>query len=150
MVAPSSIRVSMVVEINRFAASTVKALRGNDWVTLDSLRHSLTGKEIVGLGGHDEIVPVEAFDFVGPPGHYDVAPLGQERRMMTLLFGQSADGVREPESIDEVRERKVPFQPLDLVLSDELPLRHLSMEFTAFLGCDGGGPSLTGLTLHFH
>jgi hypothetical protein len=70
--------------------------------------------------------------------------------MMTFFFGQGTHIVRELKGVDKVRERKVPFEALDLISSDKRPLRHLGMKLTAFLGRDSGGSSLAGLTLHFH
>jgi hypothetical protein len=70
--------------------------------------------------------------------------------MMTLLFGQNTNIVRELEGIDEVRKRKVPLQALDLVSNNERPLRHLSVKFKTFLCGNNGSPSVTGLTLHSH
>src|SRR5215510_15981892 len=49
----------------------------------------------VGLRGHDEVVPVEPADLVGPPGHRDMPPLGKEGGMVTLRLGEGADPVGE-------------------------------------------------------
>ena len=40
----------------------------------------------IGLRGHDKIIFVQVTDFVGPPGHRNLAPFGRETRMVTLFF----------------------------------------------------------------
>ena len=69
--------------------------------------------------------------------------------MMTFFFGQRTHVVRELKSANEVRERKISFDLLDVIPNDKRPLRHLSMELTAFLSRDGGSSTLTSLALHF-
>ena len=49
----------------------------------------------VGLGAHDEVVPVQTLNLVGPLTHRHATPLGQQRRMMTLFFGGGTHRVRE-------------------------------------------------------
>jgi hypothetical protein len=51
------------------------------------------GSQRVRLGRHDEVVPVEAADLVGPPGHRDSPPLGEESGMVALLFRESPNAV---------------------------------------------------------
>src|SRR5688500_17761003 len=38
-------------------------------------------------GRHDEVVPVEAANLVGPPTYRHPTPFGEERGMMALLLG---------------------------------------------------------------
>ena len=64
---------------------------------------ALSGQHI-GLRGHNEVVPVEAADLVGPPGHRDTPPLGEEGRMVTLRLSEGADPVGEGQRLGEVRE----------------------------------------------
>ncbi len=42
---------------------------------------------------HYEVVAVEAADFVSPESNCYTAPFGQNRGMMALLFGQSANAI---------------------------------------------------------
>ena len=58
----------------------------------------------IGLRGHDEVVPMEAADLVGPPAHCDTPPLGEERGVVTLRLGEGADPVGEGQRVGEVGE----------------------------------------------
>src|SRR5262249_37265725 len=58
----------------------------------------------ISLRGHDEVVPVESPDLVGPPGHRDAPPLGEEGGMVTLCLGESSDLVGEGQRVGEARE----------------------------------------------
>jgi hypothetical protein len=45
--------------------------------------------------------------------------------MMTLLFGDGADRVRELQRVDEVLELEPPLQSLDRISFDDGPVWHL-------------------------
>ena len=62
--------------------------------------------ELLGLGGHDEVVAMHALNRMSPPRHGDLSPDGKQCRMMRLGLGESADGVVEGEGMFEVAEQK--------------------------------------------
>src|SRR5918996_1470644 len=49
--------------------------------------------QLIGLGGHDEIVAVQVADFVSPPGNAHSSPLGGQLRVVALTFRQLSNGV---------------------------------------------------------
>ena len=67
----------------------------------------MLGGQRVRLGRHDEVVLVEPADLVGPPGHGDSPPLGQEGRMVALLLGEGAHPGGEGERVGEGRDVEV-------------------------------------------
>jgi hypothetical protein len=81
---------------------------------------ALSGQHI-GLRGHDEVVPMKATDFVGPPGDRDTPPLGEEGGMVTLRLGEGADLVREAQRVGEVREVEDPLEAGDPITLQEVP-----------------------------
>src|SRR5690606_7276629 len=54
-----------------------------------------TAGDQIGLGGHDEVVRMQAVGFVGPPGHRHLAPFRCDHGMMLFMLGQHADLVAE-------------------------------------------------------
>lgn len=62
------------------------------WGSLASFR--LLGDDIR-LCRHDKIVPMQSPNRMSPVPNRDFAPLGQDRRMMFLLFRDGRYGVRE-------------------------------------------------------
>ena len=52
---------------------------------------TLTDKEFVGLGGHDEVVAVQPLDLVSPPFDTDAAPFQRELGMMPFGLGLLSD-----------------------------------------------------------
>jgi hypothetical protein len=90
-------------------------------------------KEPVGLGGHDEVVSVQVPDFVRPPGNGHASPLGYESGVMSFGLGEISDTVGKGQGLDKIREAKNAFELSDPSLLDELPFRHLRVEFTDLL-----------------
>ncbi len=103
---------------------------------------------MVGFCRHDEVILVETADLMSPPGHGDAPPLGQQRRVMALFFGQCAYGVREGERIDEIRKDEVSLEALNSVSLHERPIGDLLVQRSTLLCRDSGGPALAGLTFH--
>ncbi len=75
----------------------------------------------IGLRGHDEVVPMEAADLVGPPGYRDTPPLDEEGRMVTLVLGEGTDPVGERQRGGEVREVEDSLEPGNAVALQQLP-----------------------------
>jgi len=50
------------------------------------LRVSPATCRLISFRRHDEIVAMQALDFVRPPGYGDFAPFGQNRGMMSFLL----------------------------------------------------------------
>src|SRR4051794_35517491 len=51
--------------------------------------------ERIDLCCHDEVVPVESADFVGPESHRHLTPFGENRRMMAFSLGEPTNAIRE-------------------------------------------------------
>ena len=64
-------------------------------------------------------------DLVRPPRGRDLAPLGQEGRMVSFLGCLLAYPACELECLGEVVEAKASFQLLCAIALDDLPLGHL-------------------------
>ena len=94
---------------------------------------------MVGLGGHNEVVAVQAADLERPPGDGDGSPLGDDAGMVTLFFGQLADGDGEGQGLAEVAETEGLGELLDAVLRLEGPVGDLRVEFGDLSVGDLGG-----------
>src|SRR5438128_2421791 len=71
---------------------------------------------------------MESADLVGPPGHRDTSPLGEEGRMVTLRLGEGADPVGEGQRVGEAREVEEPLEPGNAVAFHRLPGGDLAPE----------------------
>ncbi len=96
-------------------------------------------KEPVGLGGHDKVVSVKVPDFVCPPGNGHTPPLGYETGVVSFGLGQISDAVGKGQGLDKIGEAKNALELSDPSLLDELPIRHLRVEFTDLLVGDMRG-----------
>ena len=84
-------------------------------------------KGAVGFGGHDEVVAMEAADFVGPPVDGDVAPFGDEHGVMTFFFGDASDFDGEVHCLLEISEAEAASESIDAVDLDEVPIANDGM-----------------------
>src|SRR5262245_23129910 len=73
---------------------------------------------------------MQAADLVGPPGHCDTPPLGEERRVVALRFGEGAHPVGEGQRIGEVGKVEDALKPSYSITLQYSPARDLSHEFT--------------------
>src|SRR5690606_31138626 len=73
------------------------------------------GGQLVGARGHDEVVAMQAADLVGPPGHGDATPFGEQRRVMALGFGDLAHRQGKGQGLAEILEAERLFQLHDAV-----------------------------------
>jgi len=87
------------------------------------------GLEAIDLGCHHEVITMEPADLVRPERDRDPAPLGQDRRMMSLVLRQRADAIREGERLGEIRNARDAFQPLKPVAFQQRPLGNLRLQF---------------------
>src|SRR5262245_35558507 len=71
---------------------------------------------------------MEATDLMGPPGHRDLAPLGEEGRMMVLSLGDRTHPVGEGQRVGKVREVEDSLESSDAVAFHEMPVRDLARE----------------------
>src|SRR5712691_2149333 len=62
---------------------------------------------------------------MGPPDNPDLAPLDQQRRVMPLLLGNSADPVGKGQSIDEILKPEGTLKPPDHIVLGDAPIRKL-------------------------
>ena len=92
----------------------------------EAARVGLGGHDGVGLGRHDEVVPVEPADLVGPPRHRDPSPLGEQGRMVALRLGEGANLIGEDQRVREVRELKESLEPHDAVALHQAPVGDLA------------------------
>ena len=104
-------------------------------------------KEPIGLGGHDEVVSVEVPDFVRPPGNGHAPPLRYESWVVSFGFGELSDAVGKGQGLDKIGEAKNTLELSDPSLLDELPIRHLRMEFADILFSNVRGIRATRYTL---
>lgn len=54
---------------------------------------------------------MQATKGVGPPGHLDLAPFGQQRRVVIRRFGKRAHGIGKGQRLGKVAEREGFLQP---------------------------------------
>src|SRR6478735_1128918 len=87
----------------------------------------------VGLGGHDVVVAVETVDGVGPPGDGDLAPLGEDGRMVTGGLGRLANALGEGEGGDEVLELEPALEARLAIDLDQCPAGDLASQLLLFL-----------------
>src|SRR5438105_2647780 len=86
------------------------------------------GVDLVGLGGEDEVVGVEAADLVGPGLDHHPAPGNMQVGMMAFALRQHADLDREAHCLAEVAERELAADAWNAVLGGHLPARCLGRE----------------------
>src|SRR5579884_680140 len=67
-------------------------------------------------------------DFMRPPGYCDLAPLGQDGRMMLLLLGKLPYLHREGERLGKIGKRERAHQARDAVPIFDLPIRDQGQE----------------------
>jgi hypothetical protein len=60
--------------------------------------------ELVSLGGHDEIVPMQTFDFMRPPCDRYLPPLSQYGGVMSFRLGKLPNLVREYQGLVKIPE----------------------------------------------
>ena len=89
---------------------------------------SSISKETIGLRRHDEVVPVQPVDLVGPPLDRNLAPLSDDQRMMILGLGFLADTIREVKGVRKIRELEGALETLDAIDLFDTPLLKLWLE----------------------
>jgi len=82
---------------------------------------ALSGQHI-GLRSHNEVVPMQAADLVGPPRDRDTPPLSEQGGVVTLPLGEGADPVREAQRVAKVREMEDALEPGDPITLKQLPV----------------------------
>jgi hypothetical protein len=100
-------------------------------------------KEPVDLGGHDEIVFMQAFDLFRLDHHRDVAPAKADIRVMTFGLGELTHLLNERESLAKVANSEGPFDA-------ERNRRDFALEFFEHLlakTAAAGGPPPLGLQI---
>jgi hypothetical protein len=63
----------------------------------------------IDLRGHDEVIPMQGANFMGPQGHGYASPFRKDRWMMAFLLGERTDAIAELEGIGKILEMKNPF-----------------------------------------
>src|SRR5581483_6477437 len=96
----------------------------------------------VDLGGHDEVVLVQAFDLLRLQGHRRVAPTEADVRMMSFRLGKPADLLHERESIAKIPELEGSFDAAGLVR--QLPPGHLGLQALRLAPGQGRNAALAG------
>ncbi len=84
--------------------------------------------EFVCFYGHDEVVEVEAFDGMRPPGDGDFSPFDEHSWVVEFFFGEFAKAIGEGEGEFEVFELKYSLKLLDAVDVNDVPFGNLSLE----------------------
>src|SRR5215213_589965 len=72
-------------------------------------------RELVDLGGQDEVVLVQAFDLMGLKGDGGIAPTKADIRVMALRLSQCPDLIHKGERLAEVAEAIGSLNPARLV-----------------------------------
>ena len=85
--------------------------------------------DIVGACRHDQVVFMQTLDLVRPPGDLDLAPFGEDGRMMSLSLGDVADPVRESHRVDNIGKLEKGIHG-DLMTSMMRFLRSLNFDCT--------------------
>src|SRR5690554_2759829 len=75
-------------------------------------------------------------DGVCPPGHGDLAPFGQQGRVVARLLGEVTHLVSESQGLLEIAKRENPFKLRDTVALDQAPFRDLALECLDLLFAD--------------
>jgi len=101
----------------------------------------------VGARGHDEIVAVQAFDGVAPPGHGDFAPFGQQAWVVTFGLGDFTDGVGERQRVFEILEQENFFQLHHAVADFDIPVGDLLDQDRQFFVADLRGVGAAGFAM---
>ena len=81
--------------------------------------------EAIGFGGHNEVVTVQATNFMRPPGYRDAAPLRENCRMMAFGLRKRTDLVCQIEGLDKVLEAKGTLQSGNSIALNDLPVGDL-------------------------
>ena len=76
---------------------------------------SLGPNDTIQLGGHDEVVLVEALDLMGVKRHGRVAPAEGDVRVMALSLGQIGGTLHERKRLGEVLEPKRALDPVRVI-----------------------------------
>src|SRR5581483_1203684 len=97
----------------------------------------------IDLGGHDEVVLVQALDLLRLQGHRRVAPTEADVRVMSLRLGKLADLLHECESLAEVPELEGSFDSAGHVRP--LPPGTWACRSCASPSVRGGTPPLQGV-----
>src|SRR5690606_3259550 len=108
----------------------VRPGRNASLATLRLARH------FVGARGHDEVVAVQALDRMAPPGDGDLAPLGEQTRVVALGFGDLADGIGEGQRVLEVLEQEGLLQLHVAVAGFDVPVGDLLDQLGQFVVAD--------------
>jgi hypothetical protein len=115
-----------------------------DQLLVDRLR----GKTI-GLGGHNEVVAVQAANLMRPPRNGDAAQLCENCRMMSFGLRERTDLVRELERFGEVLETKDALKLGNSFALRDFPVGNLRLEFGDFLLGHSRRIGATGATIGF-
>src|SRR5690606_26470866 len=107
------------------------------------------GGDQVGLGGHNEIVRMQAVGLVGPPGHRRLAPFQCDHGMVLLSLGQHANLVTELGGFLEITEVKLATDGLVAFDSGLLPARHGGQQAIGVFGEHGARAQGAGLAMLF-
>jgi hypothetical protein len=81
------------------------------------------------FGSHDEIILMQASNFVRPPDECYSSPLGNDQRMVVFFLSNCADFVRKLQRLDKVLEfidALQSFHPIDFF---DLPLWDLWLQY---------------------
>jgi len=96
---------------------------------------------------HDEVVAVQALDGVAPPGHGDLAPFGEQARVMAFGFGDFTHGVGKGQGELEVLEQENLFQLHHAVAYLDVPVGDLLEQHRQFFIADLRGIGAAGFAV---
>ena len=86
---------------------------------------SLCGIQRIEFGGHDEVITMEASDFVRPQAYGYATPFRQNGGVMSFFFRQGANSISKPERFGEIAKPKNLLQSLNSVALHNHPFRNL-------------------------
>ncbi len=90
--------------------------------------------KLVGPGSHDEIILMQPFHFMGPPGDSHFAPFGQQSRVVIVLLSNLPYLVGEIQRLCKIFEGKHTPDALFACFGDELPIWNLLMVTRYLIG----------------
>lgn len=100
-------------------------------------------RELIDLGGHDEIAFRQAIDLMCPERDFRAPPGQQDVGMVSLLFGNFARAVDELQGLPKIRKAEL---SCEVMLVNYLPLWYLLVQLGELFAFQGRNTTTAGYT----